>query len=294
MKYEGSIYRPPSEAESLILQVTVGCSHNRCTFCPAYKDKKFRFKSREEILEDIEEAGEYVKSGARIRRIFLADGDALILPQKELVWICDKINENVPGLQRIGIYGNTKAILRKSLEELQELKDKKVSIIYFGLETGDDVTREKIKKGSNFLDAVKAGKHVKETGIKLSITIMLGIAGRERTHEHAIKTGEALSQIDPDYVGALTTMIVPNTPMYSQMQDSDFELPSVFELLSEIREIITNCQFTNCLFFSNHASNYLPIKAKLPREKDETLALIDAVINEGDVNNLRPEFLRGL
>ncbi|MBU1628411.1 radical SAM protein [bacterium] len=294
MKYEGSIYRPPSEAESLILQVTVGCSHNRCTFCPAYKDKKFRFKSREEIFEDIEEAGEYVRRGARIRRIFLADGDALILPQKELVWICDKLNENIPGLQRIGIYGNTKSILRKTLDELIELRDKKMTILYYGLETGDDVVREITKKGSTSLDAINAGVLVKKAGIKLSITIMLGIGGVERSREHAVKTGEVLSKINPDYVGALTTMVVPGTPLYSLIEASEFELPNIFGLLYELRMIIFHSSFSNCLFFSNHASNYLPIKARLPREKDDTLALIDTVIKDGDRDNLRPEFLRGL
>jgi len=224
----------------------------------------------------------------------LADGDALIMPQKELVWILDRINERLPNLQRVGIYGNTKAVLRKSLEELVELKEKKLGILYYGLETGDDVTREMNRKGSKSADAIKAGIHVKNAGIKLSITIMLGLGGKERSYEHASETGKVLSKIDPDYVGALTTMIVPDTHLHSRLEASEFELPGVFELLAELREIIYQSNFTSCLFFSNHASNYLPIKARLPREKEETLSLIDSVINEGDRGSLRPEFLRGL
>jgi len=245
-------------------------------------------------LEDIEEAGGYVRSGARIRRVFLADGDALVLPQKELLWICDKLLENLPGLQRIGIYGNTKAILRKKVDELIELRERKLGIIYYGLETGDDVTREITRKGSSSRDAVNAGLRVKEAGIKLSITIMLGVAGIQRSHEHAIRTGKALSEIDPDYVGALTTMVVPGTLLYSKMEASEFQLPSVFELLAELREIIAHSSFSNCLFFSNHASNYLPIKARLPGEKEKTLQFIDSVIKGGERASLRPEFLRGL
>jgi len=291
MQYEGLIIRPPSEAQSLILQVTVGCSHNQCTFCPAYKAKRFRIKSLEEIKKDIDEALGYVPV---IRRVFLADGDALIIPQPRLVEILTYLNSTFPKLQRIGIYGNAKSILRKSVEELKLLKKHKLGIIYLGIESGDEETLSTIHKGVTRAQMVEAGLRVKAAGIKLSVTVLLGVAGSDRSQVHAQATAGILTDIQPEYVGALTLIILPEAPIYQRVTKGEFSLPSPFGLLKELRTMIAESDLHNCLFFSNHASNYLPLKARLPKDKEVSLKLIDEVIASGDETLLTPDYLRAL
>jgi radical SAM superfamily enzyme YgiQ (UPF0313 family) len=291
MQYEGLIIRPPSEAQSLILQVTVGCSHNQCTFCPAYKAKRFRIKSLEEIKKDIDEALGYVPV---IRRVFLADGDALIIPQPRLVEILTYLNSTFPKLQRIGIYGNAKSILRKSVEELKLLKEHKLGIIYLGIESGDEETLSTIHKGVTRAQMVEAGLRVKAAGIKLSVTVLLGVAGSDRSQVHAQATAGILTDIQPEYVGALTLIILPEAPIYQRVTKGEFSLPSPFGLLKELRTMIAESDLHNCLFFSNHASNYLPLKARLPKDKEVSLKLIDEVIASGDETLLTPDYLRAL
>lgn len=291
MKYEGLVIRPPSEADSLILQVTVGCSHNKCTFCPAYKAKRFRIKSFDEIKEDIDEASIHSQ---HLRRVFLADGDALIIPQQRLLEIINYLNEKFPKLTRIGIYGNAKSILRKSIEQLKELKENKLSIIYLGIESGDEETLKNVHKGITCEKMVEAAKRVKEASIKLSVTVLLGLAGTERSIIHAKETARILTDIQPDYIGALTLMIPPEAPLYRKVEEGKFKLPSPFELLQELRIMIAESDLHNCLFFSNHASNYLPVKARLPKDKNSSLKLIDEVLTSGDETLLKPEYLRAL
>ena len=289
MHYEGNIIRPPSEANSILLQVTVGCSHNKCAFCGTYKDKRFRIKDDKIILSDILFASKYMR---RQDRVFLMDGDALIIPQKRLIWILDQIREHLPWVKRVGAYGNTKSIKMKTPEELTQLREKKLGILYLGVETGDDELRKKINKGSSAQTCIDMGRKVKEAGMKLSVTVLLGIAGREKSLEHARATGELLSKMDPDYVGALTVMLIPGTPLYEDFLAGRFQLPDERELLVELREMIAHTDLTRGLFFSNHASNYLPVKARLPRGKQEALDLIDRAL-KGEVG-LRPEWLRAL
>jgi len=291
MKYEGVIIRPPSEAHSLILQVTVGCSHNKCIFCPAYKAKRFRIKSLNEIKEDIDEARTYAQ---RLRRVFLTDGDALIIPQPRLLEILIYLNEKFPTLQRIGIYGNAKSVLRKSIDELRELKENKLGIIYLGIESGDEETLKSVHKGVTREKMVEAARRVKEAGIKLSVTVLLGVAGATRSMIHAEETARIVTDIQPDYVGALTLMIIPEAPLYRMVEEGTFTLPSPFELLKELRTMIAESNLHNCLFFSNHASNYLPIRARLPKDKESSLKLIDEVLSSGDESLLTPEYLRAL
>jgi radical SAM superfamily enzyme YgiQ (UPF0313 family) len=290
MKYEGAIYRPPSEADSLILQITVGCSHNRCTFCASYKEKRFRIKTLEEIKEDIDEAAQ---SGWSYERVFLADGDALIIPQARLLKIMAYLKEKLPRLRRVGIYANAKGVLKKTEDELRELKEAGIGIIYLGVETGDQVVLDKVKKGTTYEKLVQAGRMVKEAGIKLSVTVLLGIGGRERSTEHAIATGRILTEMDPDYVGALSLIIVPDTPLYEEIAKGDFSLPTPFELIEELRTMIAHTEMHG-LFFSNHASNYLPIKARMPKDKEAILRLIDEVLTKRDPALLRPEYFRAL
>ncbi len=289
MHYEGYCIRPPSEAYSILLQVTLGCSHNKCTFCGSYKDKRFTIKDDEIILSDILFASKYMK---RQDRVFLMDGDALVIPQKRLMWILDRIREHLPWVRRVGAYANTKGIKMKSLEQLIELRENGLGILYLGVETGDPELRKKINKGSTAQTCIEMGRKVKDAGIKLSVTVLLGIAGREGSLAHARATGELLSAMDPNYVGALTVMLIPGTPLYEEHRKGEFQLPDEKELLEELREMIAHTNLSRGLFFSNHASNYLPVKAKLPKGKQEALDLIDAAL-KGEVG-LRPEWMRAL
>jgi len=290
MEYEGIVIRPPSEAESLILQVTLGCSHNKCTFCPTYKGRRFRIKDWETIKREIDEVAPY----GPFRKVFLADGDALIIPQPKLLTILEYLNERIKGLRRVGIYGNAKSILRKSVEELRELKEKKLGIIYLGVETGDEALLQRVHKGVSYAQMVEAGQRVKEAGITLSVTVLLGLGGVEYSEQHALATAKILSEIDPDFASALTLMVVPGTPLYEEMKAGRFKLPSPFQLIEELGIIIANSNFTQCYFTSNHASNYLPIKARLPRDKETVVHLIHKVVSANDTSLLRPEYLRGL
>lgn len=290
MKYEGLIIRPPSEAYSLLLQVTTGCSHNKCTFCPTYRDKKFRIKSREEILEDLAEASHY----RRVRRVFLCDGDALIIPQPRLLDILASIRRSLPGIERVGSYANAKSILRKTPEDLRDLKAAGLKMVYLGVETGSAALLEKIRKGVGVEQMVDAGRRIKDAGILLSVTVLLGIGGRTHSIEHATETAKILTRIDPDFTGALTVMVVPGTPLYEDQQAGRFQLPDTFGFLTELGTMIAQSQFTDCFFTSNHASNYLPIRARLPQEKEDTVRMIQEVIRRGDRGLLRPESLRAL
>jgi radical SAM superfamily enzyme YgiQ (UPF0313 family) len=289
MHYEGTCIRPPSEAYSILLQVTLGCSHNKCAFCGTYKDKRFTIKDDKIILNDILFAAKYMK---RQDRVFLMDGDALIIPQKRLLWILEKIEEHLPWVKRVGSYANAKSIRMKSLEELKELRAHGLGILYLGVETGDDETLKAINKGTNAQNLIEQGRKVREAGIKLSITVLLGIAGRERSMQHARATGELLSAIDPNYVGALTVMVIPGTPLYEALEKGEYELLNQREILLELREMIAHTNMSRGLFFSNHASNYLPVKARLPKGKQQALDLIDSAL-KGETP-LRPEWIRGL
>jgi radical SAM superfamily enzyme YgiQ (UPF0313 family) len=289
MKYEGMIFRPPSEADSLILQVTVGCSYNRCTFCGAYQGKRFRIKSFEEIKEDIDEVSSY-----KIQRVFLADGDALIIPQGELTKILSYLKVKLRGLERVGIYANAKDILRKDVEELRALKDLGLRILYLGLESGDPEVLKRIKKNSTLDQLIRAANRVKASGILLSVTVILGLGGVEGSQRHAVETGKILSEMDPDYVGALSLMIVPGTSIEKEIETGKLVLPTPFDLIQELEWMITHSQFTHCFFASNHASNYLPLRIRLPGQKEEALQRIREVLRRRDPDLLRPEYLRAL
>lgn len=291
MRYEGAIYRPPSEADSLILQVTVGCSHNKCTFCGSYKDKKFRVKSFEEVKEDVEEAKEYARF---IRKVFIADGDALVIPQKRLIPIFELIKDTFPRLERIGIYGNTKSILKKSVDELKQLKELGLGIVYLGVESGDQVVLDRVCKGTTLDKTAEAAKRVKDAGLILSVTVLLGLGGVERSKIHAEETGKFLTRIDPHYTGALSVIVVPGTPLAEQIKRGEFKVPTPYQLLEELEIMIQNTNPTHMFFASNHASNYLPVKAWLPEEKEKILKAIRHVLDKKDPSMLRPEFLRAL
>ena len=290
MRYIGAVYRPPSEAHSLIIQATLGCRHAECTFCGSYLGKPFKIRSLEDIREDLADASQM----GPVRRVFLADGDALSVPQKLLRQIMDSVNEFFPSVERIGIYANAQDVLRKSPDELKELRARKLGIIYLGVETGDRDLLVKIKKGSTFEEMVEAAQRVKEAGIDLSVTVLLGIGGIEKSREHARGTAEILSAMDPDFVGALSVILVPGTELHQDYAEGRFQLPDPFGLIEELRIMIENSSFTNCVFRSNHASNYLPVKGVLPQDKEKILGAIDGVLTARDKGMLRPEAFRAL
>ncbi len=287
MHYEGMIIRPPSEANSILLQVTLGCSHNKCTFCGTFRGKRFSIKKNELIFEDIEFARDYCR---RQNRLFLCDGDALVIPQKRLVPILERIRERLPWVERVGLYANTKSIHMKSPEELRQLHDLGVKIAYMGLESGDDQVLLDIRKGANAQKMIDMGQKLKKSGIHLSVTVLLGLAGPERSMEHARETGRILTAIDPDFVGALSLMLIPETELYDLHAQGKFQLLSPQQILAELGEMIRNTHLTNGLFHANHASNYLPIRAKMPEDKEKTLALIEKAL-KGSVP-LRAESMR--
>jgi radical SAM superfamily enzyme YgiQ (UPF0313 family) len=289
MNYEGTIIRPPSEAFSILLQVTLGCSHNRCTFCGTYKDKRFTIKDDQTIMADIRFASKYMGNQ---NRLFLMDGDGLIIPQRKLVWILEMIKEHLPWVRRVGAYANAKSVKMKSDEDLVQLKEKGLGILYLGVESGDNQTLRKVCKGTTAANLIKQGRRIKAAGIKLSVTVLLGIAGPSDSLKHARATGKLLSAMDPNYIGALTVMILPNTPLDDEYRAGRFELPDTRELLLELREMFEHTHLSGGLFMANHASNYLPVKARLPKDREKTLDLIDAALR-GEIE-LKPEWLRGL
>jgi radical SAM superfamily enzyme YgiQ (UPF0313 family) len=287
MHYEGNCIRPPPEAYSILLQVTLGCSHNKCTFCGTFKDKRFQIKDDDIILGDILFASRYMKNQDRV---FLMDGDALIIPQKRLMWILERIREHLPWVKRVGAYANTKSINSKSPEDLVQLREKGLGMLYLGVETGDDEIRKRVIKGSTAQHCLEMGRRVKDAGIQLTTLVLLGIGGKEKSLEHARATGEILSNIDPDFASALTLILIPGTPLYEEYERGEFEMPDEMGLLKEMRELIEHTNVTHCLFSSNHASNYLPIRVWLPEGKQEVLDLIDAALR-GEVG-LTSEWMR--
>lgn len=289
MHYQGTVYRPPSEADSILLQVTTGCSHNKCTFCGMYKGQRFTITSEEIVFADIDYAARHFPHA---RRLFLCDGDALILPQARLRAILERIQAILPRVSRVGIYANCKSLKTKTVADLEELRRLGLGIAYMGLESGDDQTLAAINKGATAADMIAMAGKARAAGIKLSVTVLLGIAGAEHSLIHAEATGRVLSAIDPEYVGALSLMIEPETRLHADVQAGRFVVPGPLAILRELRAMIAATHLKNGLFHANHASNYLPVRAKLPDDKEATLALIDRAL-AGNLS-LRPEFLRAL
>ncbi len=291
MIYEGTVFRPPSEASSLIMQVTVGCRHNQCIFCSMYKGKRFRIRSKEEIMSIID-AG--VKEYPGAEKIFLADGDALACDTDLLSSILQTLKERFPRLNRIGIYGGPKDILEKTPEELSYLKNQGLGIVYLGVESGSESILKFIGKGVSPAKMIAAGQRVVASGLKLSCTIILGLGGKSASEEHALETAKVLSAINPHYLGALTLMLAPDTPLYKKVQSGEFTPINPWECLKELEGIVQGLDLQDCLFRSNHASNYLPLKAHLPYDKARLLSTLREVIMNNQEDVLRPESWRGL
>lgn len=289
MRYEGNVFRPPSEAYSLIIQATIGCSHNRCTFCSMYKDKQFRIRKIEEIIEDLDMAR---KTYYSVKRIFLADGDALILKTEDLLRILDHIRKNFPECGRVGIYASPQDILRKTEDELKILREHGIGIAYMGIESGSDKILEAICKGVTSEEMIEAGKKLNASGIESSVTLISGIGGKDMWKEHAVESGRVISAINPTYVGLLTLMVERGTELYEDVRFGKFKLLSPEEVLLETAEMIRNIDVTNCVFRSNHASNYLSLKGNLPEDKELLLEQINMALKNTSV--LKDERFRAL
>ena len=290
MRYRGSVIRPPSEASSLIVQVTYGCSNNTCDFCGTYPDKPFGVRPFEEVAEDV--AGLPAAVKRRTERVFLADGDALALSPRRLHELLDLLHAELPNLRRVASYANARNLLAKSVDELAGLCEGKLTLLYLGLESGDDQTLADVHKGMTVAEQIEGCRRAKEAGIALSVTAILGLAGRARSLEHGRATGEALSAIDPEYIGILTLMLTPGTEMHRKVAAGELVLPDQIGMLRELREIVAHLEVTDCLFRSNHASNYLPVGGHLPGDKALMLATLDKVLVAPESVQLRPESWR--
>jgi radical SAM superfamily enzyme YgiQ (UPF0313 family) len=285
--YQEPCIRPPSEACSILLQATLGCSHNKCTFCETFKKKRFAIKDRAILEKDLAFAEKYCPNQ---KRLFVMDGDALVMPMKHWEWLLANIAERLPNVERVSTYANAKGVALKSDEELRRLRKLGLSMIYYGVESGHPDVLLDVRKGSTPEKLVEQGKRLKDAGFVLSITVMVGIAGVKESLAHAKKTGEVLSLIDPEYVGALTLLLSPGTPLEERARRGEFVMPDTAGLLRETGAMIEHTTLTDGLFMANHPSNYLSIRAHLPYDKEVTLKRVRAALS-GDIQ-LREEWRR--
>ena len=281
MHYHGNVFRPPSEAESLIIQVTYGCSHNKCTFCYMYKGERFHIRPVDEVIESLSDIHPYYE---KCRRIFLADGDALIMKQADLVRLLEYLQKRFPTCERVGIYASPRSILLKSPDELQQLKALGLGIMYLGVETGSDTILKNICKGVTRAQMIEAGKKAKETGILLSITMINGIGGKDLWEEHAVQTASISNEIQPDYIGLLNLRLYDNTELTRQTERGEFIPLKPKELLDETKLLLQNFNLKHTVFRSNHASNYISLAGILNQEKkrlldqlEESYAFVDHI-----------------
>ena len=290
MRYEGDVYRPPSEADAYILQATIGCSWNHCTYCDMYRAKTYRVRPVEELLQDIRAAR--LAYGDEVRKVFVADGDALGMETEIWLEILAACRTAFPRLKRVSAYATAMNLLRKSDEDLLRLREAGLTQLYIGPESGDDATLKRIAKGAGFAEHVEAAVKARRAGIKLSAIFLLGVGGVERSQEHAEGTARLITEMAPRFASLLTLTVIPGTPIDTLQKRGGFELPSVRRMLEELRPIVALAEPTDAIFRTNHASNYLPLGGRLPRDRERILAAVDGALR-GEVL-LRPEWARGL
>lgn len=290
MRYEGNIFRPPSEAYSLLVQVTVGCAHNRCTFCSMYKDKKFHIRKLEDVLEDLEWARAHYP---RIERIFLCDGDALCLANSKLLPILERIRQLFPECERVTVYGRATDALKKTDEEMRELYEAGITMVYMGAESGSEKVLADINKGETRQQIIDGVKKVEASGMKASVTFISGLAGRAGWEEHAIETGKMLSEMSPSYAALLTLMVDPSVPIAEEIRSGRMELLTPEEVIAETLLMLKNTEVTKkCVFRSNHASNYLSLRGDLPDDKEGMMEVLREAMENHDM--LKDERFRAL
>lgn len=303
------IIRPPSEHASYYLPLTSGCSNNTCSFC-AYSFSNLGIRELDDVKQEIDAMSLFMNQRMRVagqpdivydilndwdgKKVFLQDGDALVYPYPKLMRALHYLNQKFPAIERIASYATPQDILRRSLNELKTLKEQKLGILYMGVESGDDEILQKIQKNANHQQMVEAAQKVKESGILLSVTVILGLGGVKGSEKHALETARILTEMDPDYAGALTLTLIPETGLYKEMKRGEFELITPFDSLRELKTIAKGSTFSNCFFSSMHASNYYSIRGSMPKDKNKILKQLNALLSKKDPEMLRPEFLRGL
>ena len=303
------IIRPPSEHDSYYLPLTSGCSNNTCSFC-AFSFSKLGIRELDDVKQEIDAMSLYMNQRMWVagvpdivyailgdwngKKVFLQDGDALVYPYPKLIEALQYLNQKFPAIERIASYATPHDILRRSLKELKTLKEQKLGILYMGVESGDGEVLQKIQKNANHHQIVEDAKKVKESGILLSVTVILGLGGVKGSEKHVLETARILTEMDPDYAGALTLTLIPETKLYKEWKQGDFELITPFDSLRELKTIVESSTFSNCFFSSMHASNYYAIRGSMPKDRDKVLKQLNALLSRKDPNLLRPEFLRGL
>ncbi|MGI6227590.1 MAG: radical SAM protein [Peptococcales bacterium] len=289
MQYDFPLYRPPSEAMSLILQITLGCSHNKCTFCSMYKTKKYRVKTPQEIQEHLDRAK---RKFPHATKIFLADGNVLAMDALELKNLVERLYIEFPYLERVTSYAGPKDILAKTENELRELRKAGLTMLYLGVESGNAQVLKNVKKGVTPREMVEAGQKAIKAGFKLSCMIISGLGGKELWEEHALDSAKVISEINPDYFALLTLLVEEETSLYNQVEQGKFELLKPNEVISETKLMLENLELSDCVFRSNHPSNYLSLKGVLNKDKDR---LVDVLAQaQQEQFKLRPEGWRGL
>ena len=281
MRYEGNIFRPPSEAYSLLVQVTIGCTHNKCTFCSMYKDKKFRVRDLDEVIQDLKWAKEHYR---RVERIFLCEGDALALSNNRLMPILEFISDNFPECERVTVYGRAKDALKKTDEEMRQLYEAGIKMVYLGAESGSEKVLNDINKGETRQEIRDGVKKIEASGMKASVTFISGLAGKDGWEDHAIQTGTMISEMQPSYVGLLTLMVEPGVPMADDIQSGKLRLLSAEEIMAETLLMLQNTNVQkDCVFRSNHASNYVSLRGTLPADREKMMALLRKAMNNHDM-----------
>ena len=303
------IIRPPSEHDSYYLPLTSGCSNNSCTFCN-FSFTNLGLRDLEDVKQEIDAMSLFMNSRMWVagqprivyailqgwdgRKVFLQDGDALVYPYSKLLEALQYLNQKFPRLQRIASYATPQDILRRSVDELRALKEQKLGILYMGVESGDDAVLQKIRKNATHDQMVEAARKVKAAGILLSVTVILGLGGVAGSEQHVAETARILTEMDPDYAGALTLTLIPGTALYEEMERGQFELITPFDSLRELKGLVEQSTFTHCFFSSMHASNYFAIRGTMPKDKDKVLKQLSTLLSRKDPRLLRPEYMRGL
>lgn len=303
------IIRPPSEHDSYYLPLTSGCSNNSCTFCN-FSFSNLGIRELEDVKQEIDAMSLYVNSRMVMpgqprvvyyilqqwngKKVFLQDGDALVYPYPKLLSALQYLNQKFPNIQRVASYATPQDILRRTVAELKALKEQKLGILYMGVESGDDDVLRKIQKNATHDQMVEAAQKVKEAGILLSATVILGLGGVKGSARHVSETARILTEMDPDFAGALTLTLIPGTALYKEWERGEIELITPFDSLRELKGLVENSTFTNCFFSSMHASNYFAIRGSMPQDRDKILKQLNALLSRKDPQMLRPEFMRGL
>ena len=290
--YEGTLYRPPSEAESLILQATIGCSYNRCSFCAMYRDKRFRVRPLEELRAEIRWAAR--AHGDQVRKVFLADGDALVAKASFLESLLGELRQAFPALRRVSVYASPQSLQVRSVEEMVRLREAGLTQYYLGIESGHDEVLKQLDKGVDALEMIRVGRKAQEAGIKLSTMVLLGAGGRELSLEHARESARVVSAIGPRFVSTLVMTPVEGTPLFEQAERGEYDEMQPLELAAELREFLAGLELSGSVFRSNHASNYLTLRGNLPTDKAAMLAALDRVLDDPRSAPFKPEWMRGL